>query len=60
MTNKRKYIRSRGCFPDTEQGWADYNKQCEEAERSMTRQHYEREAGLDIIDDMSIRERLVR
>ena len=68
MTNKRKHIRPRGCFPETEQGWADYRKQFENKahqdiweddlrEKAMDSQHYFRESLSDMIDDMSVKER---
>lgn len=69
MTNKRKHIRPRGCFPETGQGWADYRAQRSELQkvadeereldRAMDAQHQAREEGRDIIDDMSIRERML-
>ena len=51
-----KDIRPRGCFPDNEQGWKEYNKQFEDApddefiewqiQNSMNQQHYEKEKDM--------------
>jgi len=65
--SKTKYRKPRGCFPEGREGQKQYEAQFDtELERvayeddwmdkAMDAQHYRREANLDIIDDMGVRE----